>query len=627
MSISEGAEQFTRRRPRVAVWRVLFVALVSVALVGCGSTASSGGGSKSASPPTTASSASSKPFFVTANDPWGSGWSYNPFNPLFVSTVADDMTFEQLALQTPAGLATFKSQLATSWSLKGETFTVNLRHNAKWQDGTPVTSADVLDSVELQGVTSGAEWQDISAVSAPSRYQVVYTLVPGIATSTAEVNILTMFVLPHQTWSQFLKKPGLLATIESYYKVDRANPTAAPSTAAGKVISDLDTQVIHFKPTTFIGDGPFEFVKTTIAEAKLTKNPYFYNAKDVKVSSLIWQETPNANTGEGEELTGSVDYTWNGYTGATWTQILKTPNMHIIARPNYADYAVYFNSRHYPLNLLKVRQALAYILHNKKLLEANDGVPNYDEYVKYPSIIYNPVSHLYLTTKQVDSLNPYNYNPAKATSLLESAGFHKRGGEWYEPNGKQFTLTMGAPAGWSGVELTPKYIAGVLDNFGIKTQGSAVEQPGYWSQMQQGQFELDWGWGGFSTDPLQNYNYVIGPNLNFSTTGTYKGDPGIGFGPNFNVPGLGKVNIVNTIEQEATTVSYGSKMKQLVWDWTKFINQQVPIVMFGDKNVPFQYSTARYDWPSGSSPDWSLMGLNIEGGLATMFANGLIHPK
>lgn len=600
------------------------MAIVSVALVGCGTTAGSGG---SAGKSTSAPPSSSKPFFVTANDPWGSGWTYNPFSPDFVATVADDMTFLQLALQTPAGLATFEPQIATSWSLKGEKLTVNIRHNAKWQNGKPVTSQDVLDSVELQGLTSGGEWQDISAVSAPSRYQVVYTLVPNIATSTAETNILTMFVLPHQQWSQFLTKPGLLATIESYYRADRANPTTAPKTAAGKIVSGLDGRIIKYKPATFIADGPFKFVKTTIAEAKLAKNPDFYNAKDVKVSSLIWQETPNANTGEGEELTGSVDYTWNGYTGATWTAILKAPGMHIVARPNYDDYAIYFNSRHYPLNLLPVRQALAYLLHTPKLLQANDGVPNYDNYVKYPSLIYNPVSHLYLTNKQLTSLNPYNYNPAKATSLLESVGFHKRGGQWYEPNGKRFTLTMGAPAGWSGVELTPKYVSGVLDNFGIKTEGSAVEQPGYWSQMQQGAFELDWGWGGFSTDPLEDFNYVIGPNLNYSTSGTYKGDPGIGFGPELTVPGLGKVNIVNTIERQATTVSYGPKMKQLVWDWTRFVNQQVPVVLFGDKNIPFQFSTARYTWPSSKSSTWSLMGLNVEGGLATMFEKGLIAPK
>lgn len=401
----------------------------------------------------------------------------------------------------------------------------------------------------------------------------------------------------------------------------------APKSAPGKVVSSLDGQILKYKPSTFIADGPFKFVKVTVSEAKLVKNPDFYNAKKVKVSTLIWQEANNATVGEGEELSGQVDWSGNGYTGATWTQILKAPNMHIIARPNYADYAVYFNSRHYPLNMLKVRQALAYILHTPKLLEANDGVPNYDNFVKYPSLIYNPVAHLYLTTKQLDSLNPYKYDPAKAASLLESAGFHKRAGHWYEPNGKRFTLTMGAPAGWSGVELTPKYVAGVLDNFGISTQGSAVEQPGYWTDMQDGQFELDWGWGGFSTDPLQNFEYVIGPNLNYSTSGAYKGEPGIGFGPEFDVPGIGRVNIVNAIERESTTVSYGPRMKQLVWDWTKFVNQEVPVVLFGDKNVPIQFSTARYDWPSPKSGLWKLMGLNEDGGLAVMFGEGLIHPK
>lgn len=52
-------------------------------------------------------------------------------------------------------------------------------------------------------------------------------------------------------------------------------------------------------------------------------------------------------------------------------------------------------------------------------------------------------------------------------------------------------------------------------------------------------------------------------------------------------------------------------MKQLVWDWARLVNQQVPVVLFGDKNVPIQYSTARYTWPSPHNSVWTLMGLNI----------------
>lgn len=610
------------------VLRLLSVAVVgAMTLTACGSATSTASANSRGHGSVRLTAASTKPFFVTANDPWGTDWSFNMFSPQFVATFADNMTILQLALQNTKGLATFTPQVATSWKLSKGTLTVNLRHSMKWQDGTALTSQDVLDSVILQGITAGALWQDISSVSAPNQYQVVYKLVPTVAVSTAETNILTMFVLPHQQWSQFIK-PGILTTLESYYKIDRTNPTAATKTAAGKEISSLDSQIVKYKPSTFIADGPYEIAKVTISEAKLVKNPDFYNASKVKVPQVIWQETPTATTGEGEELAGQVDYTWNGYTGATWLSILKAPHMHIIARPNYADYAIYFNSRHYPLNMVQVRQALAYILHTPSLLVANDGKPNYDHYVKHPSLLESAIENLYLTKKQIDSLNPYKYNPAKATSLLKSVGFHKRNGQWYEPNGKRFTLTMNAPAGWSGVEITPKYVAGVLDHFGIKTSGSAVEQPGYWTYQQQGNFELDWGWGGFGgLNPLSYFNGVIGPSLNYSTSGAYKGDPGIGFGPVMNVPGLGKVNIVNTINQQATTVSYGPRMKQLVWDWARLVNQQVPVVLFGDKNLPIQYSTARYTWPSPHNSVWTLMGLNISGALGVMFGNGMIKPK
>lgn len=79
-----------------------------------------------------------------------------------------------------------------------------------------------------------------------------------------------------------------------------------------------------------------------------------------------------------------------------------------------------------------------------------------------------------------------------------------------------------------------------------------------------------------------------------------------------NVPGLGKVNIVSTINQEAATVLYGPHMKQLVWDWARLFNQEVPILIYGDKNVAFQYSTSRYVWSAHKDGVWNVMGLRSE---------------
>lgn len=615
-------------------WR-LIVAAAALALAvtacsgGTGQNPSTGSGAKNANAANKGAAAKPAPpnlhLLVVANDPWGSDWSYNQFNPNFIGTAANDLALLPLAIQTPKGLTNFIPQIASSWSVKGHTLTVHLRKGASWDDGQPITSKDVLDTTLLQGVTSGGMWNDIVSVSTPTTSTVVYKLNPAVATATSEAEVLGMYVLPDQTYGQFISN-DLKSTVESYYKQEQSDPTAASKSAAGKTLSALNSKVIKFKPAKLIGDGPYSVKAVTLQETDLVKNPHFYNANKVTVPEIIWQES-STSTNEGELLSGTADFSWTGLSGDVYQKELQTSGMHIQAPPNFADYAFYFNCRKYPLNMTKVRQAIAYVIHRPALLSLQAGKHNYDSYVQYPSLEYNAIQDLYVTKAQRHTLNPYKYNPAKAASLLQSAGFTKKGKDWYMPNGKQFTLTIDAPAGWEGVESLPIPVAGWLTDFGIKTVGKAVEQPGFWTFQQDGQFDIDWGWGGWTSNPLQRYDDVIGSPLNFTSGGAYKGKPGIGFGPVMTVPGLGKVNIPQTLDKQAATVGPGPKMKKLVWIWTKFVNQQLPVMMFGDKNIPLQYNTTRFAWPSSNSSLWDLMGYNVEGGLAVMLEKGATHPQ
>jgi DNA-binding transcriptional regulator YhcF (GntR family) len=90
------------------------------------------------------------------------------------------------------------------------------------------------------------------------------------------------------------------------------------------------------------------------------------------------------------------------------------------------------------------------------------------------------------------------------------------------------------------------------------------------------------------------------------------GDHGTGFGPKMNVPGLGKVDIPSTIDQQAEQVGPGTQMKQLVWDWPRLVNQQVPYLTYATKVYQFPHSSQRFtNWPpmnaQGTSPLWNIL--------------------
>jgi peptide/nickel transport system substrate-binding protein len=324
-------------------------------------------------------------------------------------------------------------------------------------------------------------------------------------------------------------------------------------------------------------------------------------------------------------LSGAADYTWTGFTWPVYQRELAQ-GIHIVTPPNWAQFDIFFNNRKYPLNIVQVRQAIAYIVHRKSLQVLADGGHTWYSYVQHPSGLYDANELDFVTKAQLGSLNTYPYDPAKAAQLLESVGFKKVNGKWMMPNGKPFTLTFGGPEGWTGPTAVVRIASGWLTQFGIPTTGSAVEQPGYWTYQQEGDFELDWGWGGFAVNPLARMAYDLGYNLNFSNAGTYKGDPGIGFGPIETVPGIGRVNVPATIDAEAGTAS-GALLDRLTWDWAKFINTELPVLPFYDKNIPFQYSTRTYtDWPPRSSPIWGVMGYSIPAGVALMAEEGYVRP-
>jgi hypothetical protein len=68
-------------------------------------------------------------------------------------------------------------------------------------------------------------------------------------------------------------------------------------------------------------------------------------------------------------------------------------------------------------------------------------------------------------------------------------------------------------------------------------------------------------------------------------------------------------------------------MDRLVWDWARIANKDLPVLSFGNKNLPLQVSTRHYtDWPAASSPLWALQGLDTSAGITVMLEDGYLKP-
>jgi peptide/nickel transport system substrate-binding protein len=126
-------------------------------------------------------------------------------NPVLAISDADsDLTalvYSGLLKATPNG--DYAPDLATSYSVSsdGKTYTFNLRKDATFHDGTPITSDDVLFTIakaQDPALKSPllANWNGV-AVAAPDQYTVVFTLKQPYAPF---IKNLTLGILPKHLW-------------------------------------------------------------------------------------------------------------------------------------------------------------------------------------------------------------------------------------------------------------------------------------------------------------------------------------------------------------------------------------------------------------------------------------------
>jgi peptide/nickel transport system substrate-binding protein len=564
---------------------------------------------------------------------WGTTWSLDAYNPLAL-TIGEGLVQLPLAVENDPSLTSFTPQLASSWTASGNTLTIHLRPGVKWQNGKQVTSTDVYDTIVMDGTNDTAGWLYISGVSAPTSQEVVVTARPGTNMALLEDQLFPVSILPASTYGQFVTS-GLKQDDTAYYAEDFKNPAAAAKMSQYAAMQAAFKKLSADNVPTMIGDGPFTLKAVNTAEALLVKWPGFYAASSIHVPGIDYLNNQNQGIypllfSDGADFSNvymspSILKRWQGTSGSN------------TAIPQGFTFNLVFNSHVYPLNITAVRQAIAYLIPRANMVSAayggstiadRGGVLN-----QYPDGLPSYLNPLYLTPSEISSLNTYPVTDAKATSLLQSAGFHKSGSKWIMPNGKPFTLSFLVNNATSDIVSSFDSAASALTAFGISSSLNATQGTIVAEDTEKGNFQLSMALVG-GPDPLyNNFDQLLGSIQNFESLGNYAGDRGIGFGPKMTVPGLGTVGVASTIDQEAEQVGPGSQMNKLVYDWARVVNQQVPYLTYATKVYQFPYSSQHFsNWPpmnsQGTSTLWNILGQgNMTQGLTLMLEQGYIQPK
>jgi peptide/nickel transport system substrate-binding protein len=193
-------------------------------------------------------------------------------------------------------------------------------------------------------------------------------------------------------------------------------------------------------------------------------------------------------------------------------------------------------------------------------------------------------------------LNPYKYDPSKAATLLGSVGFHMSNRQWIMPNGKPLDIALSMNSSWSDQIVAHGVLATGLKSFGISASESLVEGTTLSADLHSGNFQIAaYCCNESSPNPIEDFvTSPMGSSENFTASGINKDDPGIGYGPVENVPGIGMVNIPNALNEEYSATGPGPEMNKLVWDWARFVDQQVPFLEYAAFNYQIVYSSRNY---------------------------------
>jgi peptide/nickel transport system substrate-binding protein len=348
-----------------------------------------------------------------------------------------------------------------------KTWTVKLRTDAKWSDGTPITSADVVKTVQIEAnskldTDAAFDWSaltdPVTGVTAPDAHTVVFTLSTTFAPFLA--NNLNLLVAPASVYGP--------VDVTQMRKFEQDHPT--------------------------VTGGPFLFDKRVAgSEIDLTANPTYYIGKP-HFAKVVLKVVTNSTAAAQGVINGDIN--WDPeITGAAVDTVKAATNVQSYTYPDLAYYDVRFNdrttwtdkSRKSLFSDVNVRRAFAYALDKNSIVQAatgGHGTPLWGDIV--PASAYYDDSAVVKYAKDV----------AKANSLMDAAGWVKGADGIRVKDGQRFSAKFYVRAGKPQRIQAVQIMSEQLRAIGMDLQPTPTDFKVFYKPIQAGNFDLAFaGWG------------------------------------------------------------------------------------------------------------------------------------
>ena len=528
-----------------------FIALAAAALLASGLAACS---SSSSTPGTSAhSSGGTAATLVMESSPESSiTQAFNPFAATEAAwgMGATGLIYEPLVQFDLASPTVHYPWLATSytWSNGGKAITFAIRQGVKWNNGTPLTPADVAFTFNLIKKTAAINLDglDISSVSTSGNNVTVNF--PSSQYSNLEA-IAGTAIVPQSVWS-----------------------SVSPTT---------------FTDPNPVGTGPYMLSSFTPEGFTLKKNPYYWQPAQVQVPKVYFP-VYTSNTGALSALfSGQIDWTGNYIPGLQKDFVDTSPTTHHYWEAAGGDESLEPNLTKWPTNQLPVRQAISLAV-NRTLL-ASEGEAGLANPLLNSTGLTLPTFQAWAGPVASDTVSATG-NAAAAKKVLEDAGYKLGSNGFFQKNGQTVALTIISPAAYTDMAEVDSLAAQEMRNAGIDATFQGLAVTAWNTDVADGDFQMTEHWSNGGISPYNMYEGWLDSSLasGSAATGDFERltDPAI------------NADLV-TLAGASTTAQQTADLLPI----EKYVEANLPVIPVTTAPEWFEYNSQNYTgWPSQSNP-------------------------
>lgn len=442
--------------------------------------------------------------------------------------------------------------LATSEkTIDASTIEYTMHKGVKWSDGQPLTVKDVLFTFNLlkenPALDTNGEWQNIASISTTSDTITFHLTSPNVPAITTIDN---QFIVPEHIWK------------------DIKNPAKA-------------------KNSTPVVSGPYKLGTFNQNQYTLVKNNSYWDASAIQVETI---KVPAASTTPQQVISAGMDwaYTYVNNVNTTWDKATQGKGKNTHWFPAGGIISLFPNLTKAPFNNLNFRKALSETLNRDTV--AKDAELGYVSAAPQTSLM---PGFSQFKDNSIPNGGVVKQDTSAATADFKAAGYTLKNGKLVDASGKQVSLSIELPGGWSDWLRGAQEIQAEFEKAGINvTLNTPSDQTVYNTDMQNGNYDLIMGSVGGTGNVYNDYNAFLNSSF-YAPAGKQAANNFERFKDSSTDATL------NSLKSATTT----DAQKPLVNSLQETVYNQLPVINVFYGGLWGLYSNKDFTgWPSASNP-------------------------